>query len=171
MLLIFVTMAYYGIRIEQGQQKKFQRGWNTLRISWSTVVLKGILDQLSGAHASAHASEFRSEVALRPCVHFAFLERWPLPICGLFLAWKRRWRRSQAATPRGEETPADFPLLRLEWQQVPVHGMESTKFTVEVHHGGYFFRSESGVTYMDEKSTVWFDNLDRNTLKKMSSTI
>jgi hypothetical protein len=41
-------------------------------------------------------------------------------------------------------------------------GLESTKFTVEVHHGGYFVRSGQNVSYMDEKSTVWFDNLDRN---------
>jgi hypothetical protein len=41
-------------------------------------------------------------------------------------------------------------------------GLESTKFSVEVHHGGYFVRSGEIVSYVDEKSTVWYDNLDRN---------
>lgn len=54
-----------------------------------------------------------------------------------------------------------WPRLRLEWQETPVHGLESTKFSVEVHHGGYFLGSRQNVSYVDEKSTVWFDNLDR----------
>jgi len=54
------------------------------------------------------------------------------------------------------------PRLRLEWQSTPVHGLGSTKFSVEVHHGGNFVRSGHSINYMDEKSTVWFDNLERN---------
>jgi hypothetical protein len=45
-------------------------------------------------------------------------------------------------------------------------GVESSKFTVEVHHGGYFVGSGQSVSYLDEKSTIWFDNVDRNTFKR-----
>ena len=37
------------------------------------------------------------------------------------------------------------------------------KFSVEVHHGGFFVGKGVNLTYLDEKIT-WFDNLDRNTL-------
>ena len=37
------------------------------------------------------------------------------------------------------------------------------KFSVEVHHGGFFAGKGVNLTYLDEKIT-WFDNLDRNTL-------
>ena len=42
-------------------------------------------------------------------------------------------------------------------------GYESVKFSVEVHHGGFFVGKGVNLTYLDEKIT-WFDNLDRNTL-------
>jgi hypothetical protein len=44
--------------------------------------------------------------------------------------------------------------------------VESSKFTVEVHHGGYFAKSGQSVRYLDEKSTIWFDNVDRNIFKR-----
>ena len=40
-------------------------------------------------------------------------------------------------------------------------GLESTKFSVEIHHGGFFVGSGLNVRYLDEK-IAWFDNLDRN---------
>uniref|UniRef100_A0ACD5W8F0 Uncharacterized protein n=1 Tax=Avena sativa TaxID=4498 RepID=A0ACD5W8F0_AVESA len=69
-----------------------------------------------------------------------------------------------SATPQAGETtvPGDLPLLRLDWQRFPAHGRESTKFSVEIHHGGNFVGSGQRISYLDEKSTVWFDNLDIN---------
>jgi hypothetical protein len=43
--------------------------------------------------------------------------------------------------------------------------MESSKFSVQVHHGGYFVGSGETVSYTDEKGIAWFDNLDRNNFK------
>jgi hypothetical protein len=37
-----------------------------------------------------------------------------------------------------------------------VVGLESTKFSVQVHHGGW-----EVVYYVNDKSTLWFDNVDR----------
>ncbi|KAM0828925.1 hypothetical protein ACQ4PT_067213 [Festuca glaucescens] len=72
---------------------------------------------------------------------------------------------SSPSTPQVVKTTLadDLPRIRLDWKERLVHGLESTKFTVEVHHGGYFVGSGQTISYLDEKSTVWFDNLDRNT--------
>ncbi|KAM0822853.1 hypothetical protein ACQ4PT_071245 [Festuca glaucescens] len=71
-----------------------------------------------------------------------------------------------APPPAAEKTPADdAPHLRLDWQETPGHGMESSKFSVQVHHGGYFVGSGETVSYTDEKGIAWFDNLDRNNFK------
>jgi hypothetical protein len=43
-----------------------------------------------------------------------------------------------------------------------VVGLDSTKFSVQIHHGGYFVKYEQDISYVNEKSTVWFDNLGRN---------
>jgi hypothetical protein len=43
-------------------------------------------------------------------------------------------------------------------------GYESVKFSVEVHHGGFFVGKGVNLTYLDEK-ICWFDNLDRRTLR------
>ena len=40
--------------------------------------------------------------------------------------------------------------------------MDSEKFSVEIHHGGFFVGSGVNARYLDEK-LAWFDNLDRRT--------
>ena len=39
-------------------------------------------------------------------------------------------------------------------------GLDSAKFSIEMHHGGFFAGSGLNVRYLDG-SIAWFDNLDR----------
>ncbi|TVU41759.1 hypothetical protein EJB05_15305, partial [Eragrostis curvula] len=49
--------------------------------------------------------------------------------------------------------------MRREGEPPPVYGPGSSKFTVEVHHGGLFCGDGANRCYIDEKLS-WFDNLD-----------
>ena len=40
-------------------------------------------------------------------------------------------------------------------------GLDSTKFSIEIHHGGFFVGSGLNISYLDGK-VAWFDYLDRN---------
>ncbi|XP_048552559.1 uncharacterized protein LOC125532599 [Triticum urartu] len=41
-------------------------------------------------------------------------------------------------------------------------GFDSPKFSIELHHGGFFMGKGNNLAYLDEKLSL-FDNLDRNT--------
>nr|XP_040245124.1 golgin subfamily A member 6-like protein 6 [Aegilops tauschii subsp. strangulata] len=75
------------------------------------------------------------------------------------------WSSSAARVPVQTvfHPTVELPVLRTEWHGGPTYGYDSVKFSVEVHHGGFFAGKGVNLTYLDEKIT-WFDNLDRNTL-------
>lgn len=43
-----------------------------------------------------------------------------------------------------------------------MYGFDSLKFSIELHHGGFFMGKGINLAYLDEKVSL-FDNLDRNT--------
>ena len=46
-----------------------------------------------------------------------------------------------------------------------LQGLDSTKFSIEIHHGGFFAGSGMNLSYLDGK-LAWFDNLDRTFFTK-----
>ncbi|XP_048560143.1 uncharacterized protein LOC125540577 [Triticum urartu] len=72
------------------------------------------------------------------------------------------WSAASQSSATTVDPAMELPLLRTEAHGRPIYGYESVKFSVEVHHGGFFVGKGVNLTYLDEK-ICWFDNLDRRT--------
>ncbi|KAE8776628.1 hypothetical protein D1007_50742 [Hordeum vulgare] len=69
---------------------------------------------------------------------------------------------SRSSTACLAEVMEMLPKLRTEECGPPIYDSDSVKFSIEMHHGGFFIGKGINLAYLDEK-VAWFDNLDRNT--------